>query len=42
MRTIFTIIATRQQGGRGGGGGGGGGAESVVRLNAKLGERDHG
>jgi hypothetical protein len=36
MRTIFTIIATRQQGGRGGG------AESVVRLNAKLGERDHG
>jgi hypothetical protein len=38
MRTIFTIIATRQQGG----GGGGGGAESVVRWNAKLGERDHG
>jgi hypothetical protein len=41
MRTIFTIIATRQQGGRGEGGGGGG-AESVVRLNAKLEERDHG
>jgi hypothetical protein len=39
MRTIFTIMATRQQGGRGGGGGG---AESVVRWNTKLGERDHG
>jgi hypothetical protein len=38
MRKIFTIIATRQQGGRGRGAG----AESVVRLNAKLGERDDG